>query len=83
MIQSAVNALWEVTTIDKILLGPIDNEEIKISIEEVITLPATRSTYWEVELIHTINNLDQTNAHGGDNRPLKVIEVDVTPSLGG
>ena len=53
------------------MLGPIDNAEIVLTIEEVIGLQDTHSTYWEVKLINTDPN--QLNANGLNERPVKVL----------
>ena len=87
LISTPVEATAEVKTIDKDCLGPIDNENIILTIEETIdknTL-ADHSTYWEVRLNHTDGNdgtndgnIDATNAHGGDYRPVKVWQSSFT-----
>ena len=87
MISAPVSAIAKVKTIDKDCLGPIDNENIVLTIEETIdqTTSATHSTYWEARLNHTDLNdgtidgiIGSTNAHGGVYRPVKVWQSSFT-----
>ena len=68
---------------DTEFVGPIDIIEIELTLSEDVVPPETLSTYFEVELISDPGNVDPTNAHGGNFRPLKVLKNDVVDSAGG
>ena len=78
---SAVEAPFLMDTADITFVGPIDIVNIKLSIGENMPPPGEYlSTRWEVELIADPSNVDATNAHGGNNRRLKVIKNSVIDS---
>ena len=79
-----MSASWVMNNSELTFIGPIDAGfywRLTLT-EEINPSPAanTLSTYYEVELISDPANMDPTNAHGGNNRPIIVISNQVVPS---